>query len=156
MGLFVDDRTVPADLHCLATVTLVVRDEFHAAVAVPVDVPIHERRNTMASLVFSGKWPSRVVRPLLRCPEQRFGVRNVYRHPWYGEGPQDSKFLQPALQRGGSHGVTDVGVQQQGLLAGLAQPLADACPAHQIRCVAMILTFGDAPGDNIAAPQITP
>jgi hypothetical protein len=40
--LFVDDSAVAADLHGLATVSLVWRNELDAAVAVPVVVPIHK------------------------------------------------------------------------------------------------------------------
>ncbi len=40
------------------------------------------------------------------------------------------------------------------MLAGLADPLANAGPAHQIRCDGWILTFGHIPGDNLAAPHV--
>ena len=43
-GLLVDDITVPADLHGLTTVVLVERDGLEAAVAVPVVLPVDERR----------------------------------------------------------------------------------------------------------------
>jgi hypothetical protein len=45
-------------------------------------------------------------------------------------------------------------MQHQALLAALADPLADAGPAHEIRSYGWILTFGDDPGDHLAAPHV--
>ncbi len=153
-GLFVDDSPVPADLHRSAVMTLVWRHEFDAAVAVPVVVPVDERRHPLAGFFRAGKGPARVVRPVSRRPEQGFRVRVVVRHPWSGEGPQDSKLLQPALERGRSHGVAVVGMEDQRLLAALADPLADAGPADQIGCDGSVLAFGDIPSDDLAAPDV--
>ncbi len=41
----VDDSTVPVELHGLTAVALLGRDELDAAVAVPVVVPVDERRH---------------------------------------------------------------------------------------------------------------
>jgi hypothetical protein len=41
-SLLVDDTPVPADLHGLAAVALLRRDELDAAVAVPEVVPVHK------------------------------------------------------------------------------------------------------------------
>ena len=79
--LLVDDNTVPADLHGLTAVALLGRDEFDAAVAVPVVVPVDERRHPLAGFLRAGKGPARVVRPVFRRPEQGFRVRVVVRHP---------------------------------------------------------------------------
>ena len=53
-----------------SAVTLMGRDEFDAAVRVPVVVPIHKCRHPFAGLVFAGKWPARVVGPVLDRSEQ--------------------------------------------------------------------------------------
>jgi len=65
---------VATDLYGLAIVTLLGRHEFDAAVAVLVVVQVDELGHPLASLVLAGKWPSGVIRPVLRCAEQRFGV----------------------------------------------------------------------------------
>jgi hypothetical protein len=51
-GLLVDAGTVAADFLELAAVTLIRRHELDGAVAVPVVVPVHERRHPLACLVF--------------------------------------------------------------------------------------------------------
>ena len=81
-GLFIHDRTVPADLRSLTMVTLLGRHEFDAAVAVLVVVPIDERGHPLTSLLFGGKWLAGVIRPILHRPEQRFRVRVVVGYPW--------------------------------------------------------------------------
>ncbi len=68
--LLVDDSMVPADLHGLTAVALLGRDELDASVAVPVVVPVDERRHPQALLLSTGKGSSRVVRPVFRRSEQ--------------------------------------------------------------------------------------
>ncbi len=80
-GLFLDDRPPLADHSSLSAVVLVWRHEFDAAVAVPVVVPVDERRHPQAGFLRAGKGPARVVRPVFRRPEQGFRVRGVVRHP---------------------------------------------------------------------------
>jgi hypothetical protein len=80
--LFVDDSAVPADLHGLAIVTLLGCHEFDPAVAVLVVVPIDELGDPFAGLVFGGKWPAGVIRPVFHCPEQGFRVRVVVGDSW--------------------------------------------------------------------------
>jgi hypothetical protein len=46
--LLIDDSTVPADLHGLTAVALLLRDELDTAVAVPMVVPVDERRHLQA------------------------------------------------------------------------------------------------------------
>ena len=153
-SLLVDDTPVPADLHGLAAVTLVGSHELDAAVAVPVVVPIHKRGHPKAGVLRVTKGPTRVVRSVFRCPEQGFGVGVVVGHPWPGEGSEHAQLLQPALERGRTHGVAVVGLQDQRLLAALADPLADAGPADQIGCNGWVLAFGDVPGHHLAAPDV--
>lgn len=95
------------DLHGLATVALLRRDELDR------------------------EWPARVVGPVIRSPEQGFGVGVVVRHPWPGEGSDYSQLLQPAFERGSTQhfeslrlGVAIVGVQDQRLRAPFVDPLA--------------------------------
>ena len=52
---FVDDSAVTTDLHCLATVALLRRDEFDPAVAVTLVVPIHKSRYPLTGLFFARK-----------------------------------------------------------------------------------------------------
>lgn len=59
-----------ADLHSLATVTLLRRDELDAAVAVLVFVPADELGEPLTRLFFGGKWPAGVIRSILHRPEQ--------------------------------------------------------------------------------------
>ena len=70
------------------------RDEFDAAVAVSMVVPVHKRRHPLACLVFAGKWPARVVRPVLDRSEQGFRVGVVVGDPWPGEGSEHAHLLQ--------------------------------------------------------------
>lgn len=79
--LLVDDRSVPTDRHRLAAVALLGRHELDAALAVPVVVPVDERRHPYAGFLRTGKGPARVVRPVFRRPEQGLGVWVVVRHP---------------------------------------------------------------------------
>ena len=108
------------------------RHELDAAVAVPMVVPIDKRCHPLTSGLLAGEWPSRVVRPVLRCAEQRLGIGVVVRHPWPGEGSEYAQFLQPAFERCGTHGVAVVGMEDQRLLPALADSLSQASPADQI------------------------
>lgn len=71
-GAFVDQRSLLADGTGLAAVALLRRDELDAAVAVLVDVPLHERRSPLAGLFLAGKGPAGVVRPVFGRAEQGF------------------------------------------------------------------------------------
>lgn len=66
-----------ADLHCLATVTLLGRHEFEPAVPVPMVVPVDECSYPLTGLLLGGKGLAEVMRPILHGPEQGFGVRVV-------------------------------------------------------------------------------
>ena len=69
-GLFIHDRTVPADLRSLTIVTLLRSHEFDPAVPVPVVVPVDECSDTLTGLLFGGKGLAGVIRPILHRPEQ--------------------------------------------------------------------------------------
>ena len=73
-GLFIHDRTVPADLRSLTIVTLLGSHEFDPAVPVPMVVPVDECRDPLTGLLFGGKGLAGVIWPILHCPEQGFGV----------------------------------------------------------------------------------
>ena len=143
-----------ADLNRITVVTLDGRHELDAAVAVLVVVPVDERRHPLTGLVFGGKWLAGVFRPILHRPEQRFRVRVVVGDPWTRERPEHAEFLQPALQRGRTHGVAVVCMEDQRLLPALADPLAEAGPAHQIRSNGWIFTLIHIPGHDLAAPDV--
>ena len=104
--MLVHDSSMPTDLHGLPAVTLLRRRELDPAVAVPMVVPVDKRRHPLAGLVLAGKWPSRVIRPVLRCAEQRFGVWVVIADARPRERPEYAQFLltwtpetEPALMR---------------------------------------------------------
>ncbi len=59
-----------ADLHGLAILTVLGRHEFGAAVLMLVVAPVDELGVPLAGLVFGGKWPAGVIRPVLPRPEQ--------------------------------------------------------------------------------------
>jgi len=63
---------VAADVQGLSIVTLLVRDEFDAAVAVPLVVPVDELGDPPTGLDFGAKWPAAEIRPVLHRAEQRF------------------------------------------------------------------------------------
>ena len=141
--LLVDDSAVTTDLDGLTAVTLLRRHELDAAVAVPMVVPVDKRRHPLAGLVLAGKWPSRVIRPVLRCAEQRFGVGVVIADARPRERPEHAQFLKTAFQRGRTHGVAVVGMEDQRLGSALADPLSQAGPTHHIRCNGWIFSLGD-------------
>ena len=71
-GLFIHDRTVPADLRSLTIVTMLRRHEFDPAVPVPMVVPVDERSDPFTGLPFGGKGLAGVIRPIFQRTEQRF------------------------------------------------------------------------------------
>jgi hypothetical protein len=95
-SLLVDDSAVTTDLDGLTAVTLLRRHELDAAVVVPMVVPIDKRRDPLAGLVLAGKWPSRVIRPVLRCAKQRFGVGVVIADARPRERSQHAQLFQSA------------------------------------------------------------
>ena len=71
-GLFIDVSTLAADPNSLTAMPLLRRNEFDAAMAVLVVIPIHKRRNPLAGFFFAAEWPAGVVGPVFNGPEQRF------------------------------------------------------------------------------------
>ena len=71
-GLFIHDRTVPADLRSLTIVTLLRCHELDPAVPVPMVVPVDERSDPFTGLPFGDKGLAGVIRPILHHPGQRF------------------------------------------------------------------------------------
>ena len=67
-GLFIHDRTVPADLRSPTIVTLLRRHEFDPAVPVPMVVPVDERSAPFTGLPFGDKGFAGVIRPILSAP----------------------------------------------------------------------------------------
>jgi hypothetical protein len=89
---------MPTDLHGLTVV------------AVPMVTPVDKPRHPLAGLVLAGKWPSRVIRLVLRCAEQRFGVGVVIADARPLKRPEHAQFIQPAFQRRRAHGIAVVSV----------------------------------------------
>ena len=154
--LLLDDSPVTADLHGISTVALVGCHELDPAVAVPVVVPVHKRCHPLAGSLHASKWPPGVIGPVFCCAEKRFGIRVVVAEARPRERPEHAQFLKPALQRGRSHGVAVVGMEDQRLPAHLADTFAQAGPAHQIRSDGWILALGDIPGHHLSAPDVDP
>ena len=100
-----------ADCHGLSAVPLGWGHKSDAAVAVLLVVPAHERCHSGAGFRHAGEWPAGVVRPILHRAEQRLRVGVVVAHPWSGEGSEHTQLLQAAFERGGSHGVAVVGME---------------------------------------------
>ncbi len=61
---------------------LLWRHEFDAAVTVLVVIPVDERRDPLARLLFGSKRLAGVIGPILNRSEQRFGVGIVVGHSW--------------------------------------------------------------------------
>ena len=86
--------------------------------------------------------------------EQRFRVGVVVAHPWPGEGSEHTQLLHAAFQRGGTHGVAVVGIDDQRLGASLADPLPQAGPVDEISGDLRLLPLGHVPGDHFADPDV--
>ncbi len=71
-GLLVDIGSLLAHCGGSTAVTLMRRDEFDAAVAVPMVVPVDKRRHPLTRPLFAGKRPTGVVGPVLDRAEQGF------------------------------------------------------------------------------------
>ena len=147
---------MPADLYGLTEVTLLGSYELDAAVAVPMVVPVDKRRHPLAGLVLAGERLTWVIRPVLRCAEQRFGVGVVVGHPWPGKGSEHAQLFQPSFPRRRTHGIAVIRVEDQRLAASLADPLSQASPAHQIGCNGWVFSFGDIPGHHLVPPARWP
>jgi len=118
-GLLVDLGTPLADFDGMAAMALLGRHELDAAVTVLVVIPIHERRHPLAGFRLAAKWPAWVAGPVLDRTKQGFRVGIVVRNPWPGERAQHPQLLQPGLERGGTHGIAVVGMEDQRLVGGL-------------------------------------
>ena len=138
----------------LTAMALLGCHELDPAMAVPVVVPVHKRRHPQACLLHAGEWPPWVIGPVFCCAEQRFRVGVVVANPWSREGPQHPQLFQAAFQRGGTHCVAVIGMQDQRLLAAFADPLAQAGSAHQIGCNGWVFSLSDIPGHHLPAPDV--
>ena len=76
-GSFIDESPLTTDLYCSTAVSLDGCHELDAAVTVPMVVPVDERGDPLAGLLFGCKWLAGVIRPILHHPEQGFRVRVV-------------------------------------------------------------------------------
>ena len=61
--------TLAADLNSLTAMLLLRRNEFDAAMAVLVTIPIHKRGNPLAGFFFAAEWPVWLVRPVFNSAE---------------------------------------------------------------------------------------
>ena len=153
-SLLVDTGAVTTEFNGLTAVALIRRHEPDGTVAVPVVVPVHECTGPAAGLLLAAEGTPGVVRSVFDRGEQRLRVGVVVADPWSGEGPEHTQLLQPALQRGGPHGVAVVGMEDQRLGAALADPLPQAGPAHQISGDLGFFPLGHDPGHHLAAPDV--
>ncbi len=61
--------SLAADLHSLTAMALLGRNEFDAAMAVLVVIPIHKRGNPLAGFFFATERPVGIVRPVFNGAE---------------------------------------------------------------------------------------
>jgi hypothetical protein len=61
--------SLAADLYRLTAMPLLRRNEFDAAMAVLVVIPINKRGNPLAGFFFAAEWPVGIVRPVFNGPE---------------------------------------------------------------------------------------
>jgi len=153
LRLLVDVSAMSTDLDSLTAVTLLRPQELYAAVAVSMVVPVDKRRDPLVGHALPCKWPSWVIRQVLRCAEQRYGVRFVIADARPRERPEHAQFFQPAYQRRRTHGIAVVSMQDQRLAAPLADLLSQAGSVHQIHSNGWILALGDTPGNDLAVPD---
>ena len=73
--------TVLADFNGLGAMAMLRRHKLDSAVAVLVVVPISKRCDPLGSMDFACEWFARVIGPICRRAEKRFGVGVVIRHP---------------------------------------------------------------------------
>jgi hypothetical protein len=73
-GFLIDRGTLLANGDGRSVVSLNGCYELDAAVAVLVVVPVDECGNPLTGLLFGCKGLAGVIRPILHCPEQGFGV----------------------------------------------------------------------------------
>ena len=153
-GLLVDKSAVTTEFIGLTAVALIRRHEPDGTVAVPVVVPVHECTGPAAGLFLAAEGPPGVIRPVLDRAEQRLRVGVVVAHPRPGEGSEDSQLLQTALECGGSHGVSVVGMEDQRPGPAFADPLPQARATDQISGDLCLFPLGHVPGHHLAAPDI--
>ena len=113
-GLLIDLGTVARDGASFSAVPLIRCDEPNPAVAVLVVVPLNECCHPCAGFLHALEGPSGVVGPVFDRAEQRFRKRVVVAHPGSGEGSEHPQLLQAAFQRGRSHGIAVVRMEDQG------------------------------------------
>ncbi len=61
--------SLAADLYRLTAMPLLRRNEFDAAMAVLVVIPINKRGNPLAGFFFVAEWPAGVIRPVFNGAE---------------------------------------------------------------------------------------
>ena len=66
-------------------------------------------------------WGSQAVTSLYGTGIPSMGVVG---HPWSGERPEHTQLFQPALQRGGPHGVAVISMEDQRLASTSTDPFA--------------------------------
>jgi hypothetical protein len=144
-----------------STVTLVGRYEFDAIVTVPAAVPVVKYYHPLAGLVIASESLTRAVGPVLDRSKHAFRVGDVIGVPWPGSQSQHTHPLHPVYQRGCSHGVVVIGIEDQLCLVALAASkaagpvvaLLESGPLHQIRGVPSRLHLGHIPGHHLESPH---
>lgn len=87
-------------------------------------VTVDKRRHPLEALIFASKWPSLVIRPVLRCAEQLIGVMVVIADALPHKRPENAQLFQPPFLLRSMHGIVVVSVEDQRLAALLADPLS--------------------------------
>ena len=68
-SLFIKISTIFANCYRHAAIPLLRRNEYDAAMAVLVVIPIHKRGNPLAGFFFAAEWPVWLVRPVFNSAE---------------------------------------------------------------------------------------
>jgi len=96
--------------------------------------------------------------PVWRDPSTRLSsdirVWVVVTDPCSGEGSEHPQLLQPALERGGPHGVAVIGVENQRLRPTFADPLPEAGAADEIKGDLGVLPLSHLPGHKLADAKV--
>lgn len=116
-SVFVDALPVFQDLLLSPEVSVVRSDEPDGAVQVLGIVPRGEAVHPRLGVHDVFKGLSRIFRPILQGPEQRFGKRVVVTDSWAREGRHDAEPLERGEHGRALHRATVIGMQDQSLWA---------------------------------------
>ena len=110
---------------------------------VPGDVPLD-----VGARLFDGREGAGVVRPVLHCPELRFGERVVVAHPGPVVCLRDAELTEEVLERSGAHRRAGVSVD------GVGYPMPTERVLEHLDGEVVDFAFLDAAADELAGEDI--